>query len=260
LKEEKMITGGLGRALTEALIRPTKKPIWYAVRALTGIRIQMTTRYLDGTMFAASFRAPVDRIGERLPSPKCKPVEVSPGFASVLIMANEFRHVDVLYPYNEVAIAIPTYLDLKQTGPQINVLWYLHLPVSTEDARWGGVENYGFPKYVAEIRINSDPPECRLTDKGREILTLKVKKLETSFQEWAVSNVTIRNGKLIRSTLEIAGQRGIDETAGGGLLSFGDHPIAEEMNQLQVERSSFRHEYCPKVEAILEPGKELRIE
>jgi hypothetical protein len=89
LKEGKtMNNGALGRALSEALVRPTKKPIWYAVHALTGIRIQMTTRYLDGTMFAASFRAPVDRIRERLPSPRLKPVEVSPGFASVFIGAN----------------------------------------------------------------------------------------------------------------------------------------------------------------------------
>jgi hypothetical protein len=159
-----------------------------------------------------------------------------------------------------VAIAIPAHLDLGHTEPQIHALWYLHLPVSTEDARWGGVENYGFPKFVAEIRINSDPPECRLTDEGHGILTLKVRKLEASFQEWAVSNVMMQGGKLIRSTLGIAGQRGMDETAGGGSLSFGDHPMAEKMNQLQVELSSFRHEYCPKVEATLGPGKELRIE
>ena len=52
-----MLRGALGRALTEAVVRPAKKPIWYAVHALTGKRIQITTRYLDGTMFAASFRA-----------------------------------------------------------------------------------------------------------------------------------------------------------------------------------------------------------
>jgi hypothetical protein len=254
-----MIRGALKRAITEAVIRPTKKPVWYAVHALTGIRIQMTTRYLDAMMFAASFRAPMERIRKVLPSPRLIPVEVSPGFAAVFIGANEFRHVDVLYPYNEVAMAIPIYLNLGNKGPQVPAMWYLHLPVSTEDGRWGGVENYGFPKFVAEIRINSDFPECRLLHKGREILTLKVRRVETSLQEWDINNVTMKDGKLIRSTFSIRGQRGIDETAGGGSLTYGDHPIAAEMDQLQVELSSFRHEYCPKVEATLEPGRELRI-
>ena len=84
--------------------------------------------------------------------------------------------------------------------------------------------------------------------------------METSFQEWAVTNVTIRDGKLIRSTFGISGQKGTDESPGGGSLKLGDHPIAEEMSQMQVELSSFRHEYCPRVEAILGPATELRTQ
>jgi hypothetical protein len=157
-------------------------------------------------------------------------------------------------------MAIPISLDLGNTVPQVPALWYLHLPVSTEDGRWGGVENYGFPKFVAEISINPDLPECRLTHNGREILTLKVRKVKTALQKWDISNITMRDGKLIRSTFSIRGQRGIDETPRGGSLSYGDHPIAQEMDQLQVEVSSFRHEYSPQVEATLEPGKEVRIQ
>ena len=90
------------RVLAEVVARPTKKPIWYAVRALTGIRIQMTTRYFDGTMLVASFRAPLDKIRERLPSSRLTPIEVSPGFASVL--AGIVLGIFTLQVYNQTHV------------------------------------------------------------------------------------------------------------------------------------------------------------
>ena len=58
--------------ISEAIIKPIKKPVWYTVHSLTGIRMQMTTRYIDGSMFNASFRVPLDKIRAILPSPICR--------------------------------------------------------------------------------------------------------------------------------------------------------------------------------------------
>jgi len=246
--------------INEAIIRPIKKPVWYAVHSLTGIRMQMTTRFIDCSMFNASFRVPLDKVRTFLPSPKLLPIECYPGVAEILIHANEFRHVDILYPYNEVAIAIPVSYQIGSKTKISSGLWYLHLPVSTEDACWPGVENYGYPKFVAEIEFDysSDTPLCNLMHKGNKILTIKVKALNTLFQEWESDNITMKDGRLIHSSFCVKGQRGIDETQGGASISFGDHPIAEELQSLLMEFTSFRHSYMPKVEAILSIGREIK--
>ena len=45
------------RTIAQRLLRPIKKPIWHAVHALAGTRMQMSTHYLDAFMFGAGFRA-----------------------------------------------------------------------------------------------------------------------------------------------------------------------------------------------------------
>ena len=250
----------INRIISEFIIRPIKKPVWYAVHSLTGIRMQMTTRILDGSMFSASFRVPFNKAKKLMPSPKISPIEYSPGFAEIIIQANEFRHIDILYPYNEVAVAIPISYHIGSKNSISSGLWYLHLPVSTEDARWGGVENYGFPKFVAEIEFDSNinTQQCTVTHNGGNILTIKAKTIDTQFQEWKYDNITMNDGRLLHSSLSVKGQKGIDETVGGAIISFGDHPIAEELQSLEMGFTSFRHAYMPKIQAILSIAHEIK--
>jgi len=113
--------------INELIIRPIKKPVWYAVHSLTGMRMQMATRILDGSMFSASFRVPLDKVNQLMPSPKISPIEHSPGLAEILILVNQFRHIDILYPYNEVAVAIPIYYQIGSKNSISSGLWYLHV-------------------------------------------------------------------------------------------------------------------------------------
>lgn len=143
----------LNQIVTESVFRPLKKPIWYTVHALTGIRMQMPAYYIDGSMFSASFQAPVDKVQLLLPSSKLSPVECSIGKGEILILTNEFRHIDILYPYNEVAITIPVSYQPGEGIPSLLGMWYLHMPVTTEDARWPGVENLGVSQICCENTI-----------------------------------------------------------------------------------------------------------
>ena len=88
--------------VTERILRPIKKPVWYVVHAVSGIRMQMPTHYFDASMVNASFRVPIEKVKGLLPCPELVPLECAPEFAEILIAANEFRHMDILYPYNEV--------------------------------------------------------------------------------------------------------------------------------------------------------------
>ncbi|MFO7671721.1 MAG: acetoacetate decarboxylase family protein [Bacteroidales bacterium] len=246
--------------VAERIIRPLKRPVWYKVHSLTGLRMQMATHIHDAFMFSASFRAPLEKVRERIPSPKLMPIECSPGMTEIIVQANEFRHIDILYPYNEVAISVPVSYQTGSNPTPSSGFWYLHLPVSTEDGRWGGVENYGYPKFVAEIEfdLSSDYPQCTLRHNGNIIFTLKVKALPTLFKEWKYDNITMRDGRLLHSSLSVKGQRGMDEMPGGASISFGDHPIALELQSLKMESRSFRHEYMPEAEAILSVGREIK--
>ncbi len=42
--------------VAERIIRPLKRPVWYAVHSLTGLRIQMATHTHDAFMFSSSLR------------------------------------------------------------------------------------------------------------------------------------------------------------------------------------------------------------
>jgi hypothetical protein len=239
--------------VTERILRPIKKPVWYVVHAVSGIRMQMPTHYFDASMFNASFRVPLEKVKGLLPCPEIVPLECAPEFAEILIAANEFRHMDILYPYNEVDIAIPVSYGPTKNKVVASALWHLHLPVSTEDARWPGVQNYGFPKFVCQIDISHTAvsSQCVLMHEHRKVLSLSVKKVDTTYARWEVRNVTLRSGRVILSVFSAQGQKGVDQSPGGASLSFGDHPIAEQLGALRIESTSFRHECMPKAEGTL---------
>lgn len=247
------------RVVSEWILRPIKKPMWYAVHALSGIKMQMPTHYFDASMFSAGFRVPLSEAKNLLPCPELAPLESAPGFAEILVEANEFRHMDILYPYNEVDIAIPVSYGPTKNTVVASALWHLYLPVSTEDARWPGVENYGFPKFVCEIDINrtAGSAQCVWMHEHRKVLSISVKKVDTTFARWEVRNITLRNGRLIHSVFSAQGQKGVDQSPGGGSVSFGDHPIAEQLQALNIETTSFRHEYIPTAEGTLSIGLEM---
>ena len=59
------------------------------------------------------------------------------------------------------------------------------LPVTTERARIGGVEMYGYPKFLADIVFvdEGNMLACTLSEGGKDILTLKGRKLKTGTEK-----------------------------------------------------------------------------
>ncbi|MBN1387594.1 MAG: hypothetical protein JW965_04060 [Bacteroidales bacterium] len=113
---------------------------------------------------------------------------------------------------------------------------------------------------MSEINIDftAEGASCHWLHDKRRVLTLSVKKLDTTFTQWEVKNITLRNGRLIQSIFNGQGQKGVDQSPGGGSVSFGDHPIAEQLLALNVETRSFRHEYIPVAEGTLGIAIELQ--
>jgi hypothetical protein len=251
--EEQMKGRGTVTELWRSVFRRVKKPMWYLVRGLTGVRIAMPIRYLDFAMVGAEFYCSAARARERMPSPRLHPVEPVPGKALVSLMGLYYRHVDILVPYSEFAITIPVAYQSAETGESGPGLYYLHLPVTTEDARWGGVELYGFPKYLADIVFDATKTtcRCRLGVEGREILCLEVMRIATQSQSWYAVNYTVRGDQLVRSEFRAEGQLGEAEDPSAAWVALGDHPVAEELRGLEMELSCVRCQDAPQASAVL---------
>ncbi|HPS93635.1 MAG TPA: acetoacetate decarboxylase family protein, partial [Deltaproteobacteria bacterium] len=146
--------------------------------------------YYDNTAMTAIYTASTDMVRRLLPMPDMYPVEVVKGRALAAFTAFEYRATDI-DPYNEFSISFPITFR-KKNIPGLTVLsmmarryftaYVWQLPVTTERARRGGVDMYGYPKFLADIVFSHEDSMlvCTLSAGGRNILTLKGKKLRTS--------------------------------------------------------------------------------
>jgi len=246
--QERFIAG-----LKNAVVKRIKKPVFYSVYRLTGIRLQHEVHYSDLSMIGAVFNISAPAVKGILPSTKLLPVERAKGVTDIHFVALEYRSIDIVFPYNEFAICIPVIYKINKQSRELQGYYYLYLPVTTEDARWGGVENLGLPKFVAEISfIDTDEiRSCTLNVAGKEVITLKVNKLPTASKSWEFTNFGIRDKKLVKNLFQVRGQGGTSTTAGGATYTLGDHPISENLLALEIGQISVRHDYVPQAQAVL---------
>jgi hypothetical protein len=220
---------------------------------VSGVRVRFPIRYFDSSMIAASFPAPAAKVQEVLPSDKLKPVQVMPGTAAVALAAMEYRHIDGLAPYNEFGVMLPVVYQTADNIPGLPGLYVLHLPVTTEEARWGGVEIYGYPKFIAEISFEDagEMRRCRIRAEGKDIITLEVKKPVSQPQSWELYTYTVKDGQLLRTLIQQQGQIGTSDVRGGASYTLGDHTIAEELRALGMDKTSVLHQYAPQSQSML---------
>jgi hypothetical protein len=139
----------------------------------------------------AHFPAPAGAVRRLLPTQKLKPAQLVPGAAMLSIVAMEYRQITDMAPYNELGGMAPVLYEPGVNIPGLPLLFpdrfrrfglYVHyLPVTTQAAYDFGVEIWGYPKFVAEIRFEEagDVRRCQLRAEGKDILTLQVKKIAT---------------------------------------------------------------------------------
>ena len=237
---------------TLSILRTVKRPVWSAVYSLTGKRLQLPLGIFDLSMFGGSFEANAQAAQARMPSRDLHVIEHAAGKTEVVVLAFDHRAPDLLLPYQEISIGVP----VERQGERGMVL--LHLPVTTEDARWGGVENYGFPKAVHSVRIGQGEGGMRATlhAEGVHVLTLEVGEMIPAAGHMAFQNFTLRgDDRLVASTFDIDGQIARSEAAGGAHLSLGPHAIAAGLRELGVHGRSRSHWYVPKAQGRLSIGR-----
>jgi hypothetical protein len=224
------------------------------------------TFYRDFTGVDLVFLTPARRVLAQLPSRRMKPLRVTRWHAITVISLFEYRDTDI-GPYNEICMSFPITLD-KPAGILLGAMRELnrdlmayiwHLPVTTEIARDLGIEVANYPKFLADIEFNRNNGwlSCHLSEGGHDILTLRVRELDTKPRGHSrVYPITFRDDYILRCE-EILNmpQFGQSQKSADARLELGDHPVADELRGLKLGRL-LRIQYMPHNQAILTPPLE----
>jgi len=226
--------------------------------------------YYDVTTMTAVYTASTKKVRPYLPLPEMHPVEMLPGRCLVAFTAFEYRDTNI-DPYNEVSISIPITFRCRSipgltmmifTLNRCTTIYVWHLPVTTEIARRGGVENYGYPKFIADIVFKRTPGNltCTLAEGGETILTLTGKTLPTRPEKRTrIRSYSLKNGiplvtNIDINPMEFAQSMKLDAAT----LDIGSsHAISRELREIHLSTRSFFYQYMPLNEAILFPPRNL---
>jgi hypothetical protein len=229
------------------LFRYTKRPTWYLVRWLTGKRLAMTTHYHDLSIIRGDFLAPTTKIKQLLPSDELQVMEKQSGMTAVSLFGNHVHQVDYFAPYQEFGVMVPVQYR-NHTG-----FYITHLPVSSNEARWTGVEILGLPKFKASIDFEETGEAycCKVEADDKLIIKFEVHKLETKFEHLDIPILSFRNGQLLQTMWEVEGMIGTDNEHGGATFVLGDHQMATELGGLQLQETSIGRQFSSQAKAVL---------
>lgn len=233
-------------------------------------KVELPILYRRARSISGIFLAPIFRIKELLPSGKLVPVEVLPNRTMMGFSAFEYQDTSI-GPYNEVGITIPVrYLPsrnpvllpaLKMSASLNFDVYVWKLPVTTRIALDAGIEIWGYPKFLAEITFSESPSHlsCHLVEEGREILTLKVRKLKPRLKTFLNFNTyTILGSEILWTTINgFSGGMARSFRPGASKLELGNHPLADLIRELGLSSRALMALYIPELQATL-PAAEKR--
>ena len=171
---------------------------------------------LDAYVFACDRRAAL----AFLPSPQHAPVSLPFDKVLAALMCFEYRATDV-EPYNEVALCLPlAAYGSPLTGNLLSGLFdfarhtmhahILHLPVDTELALEGGVQHFGYPKFLAGISYTNSATMrmCELQDAEQKFLLLRVSRrrnqgIALGRRELRFHSYPVLGGRQLRATFDL---------------------------------------------------------
>ena len=242
---------------------------WKLENEELGLEGKLPVFYFDNTAMTAIFTASTDMVRRLLPRTDMHPVEVWKGRALAAFTAFEYRDSDI-DPYNEFSISFPITFR-KKNIPGLTVLsmmarryftaYVWQLPVTTERARIGGVEMYGYPKFLADIVFADEGSmlACTLSEGGKDILTLKGRKLKTGtekinrFKTYSIKENVPLAANVYMNPREFAKSM----SPKSAQLILGDHEISEKLRTLDLSAKPLFYQYMPMMEAILFGARNL---
>ena len=227
--------------------------------------------YRDAALVGGVFTADLAAARAFMPTP-CHHALSLGGRALVAVHCLEYRQSDI-GPYGEVSIAVAAVHGRAPLVPAARILtailadhYHAHvvaLPVTTEVALWGGLDVFGYPKYLATTEHQESAGEriCRLLDRESGALILEARgarlptrcypQLPGRLRRLELTTYPRLGGATLRARLVINLQEAAFAYGRAHLeLALGAHPRAEVLRRLRLGRQ-LQHLYAPRCQAIL---------
>ena len=226
--------------------------------------------YYNIAWIAGIYTASTVKIRQLLPVSKFEPIELYPGRCLVAIAFFDYKELDH-EPYRETSISFLVRYR-KRTVPVIDVLsmvrskvfpsYIWKLPVTSEYHCSGGVELYGYPKFMADIDFNMNETlvECTLSASDQMIVKLTGNVLPVSvghqmrFLTYTGEEGTLIMANAIVNPLQYAESRRKRDLS----LKIGsEHEICETLRFIKISLHPLLYQFCPRGESILFPGRNI---
>jgi hypothetical protein len=207
--------------------------------------IDLPAKYYRDDCFIGFFSADAGAVRDVLPSGDLHPALWPGGRAAVAIVA--FNYLDTgLVRYGEIGICpVCTYgrpappllpLLLEDRYPGFGA-FVLHLPVTSLVARDGGRVVWGYAKFVADMDFEKRPAyqRVRLAEGGAHILTLTVQQRGLPLKDnRPMVTYSVHGGQVLRTVIPSRAVYQLGFLPGSGTLELGDHPVADQLRDLDL--------------------------
>jgi len=221
--------------------------------------------YFRDDFFALFFTADKEKVRAALPSDSLYPVALG---NRAFVGIGAYNYIDTsIGPYGEVGVVVPVVygrkpvpvlpllLESKYSGFGMVVL---HLPVTTLVARDAGRGQWGYPKFTSDMRFVITPEfmECRLSEGGRHIFTLRVTRRGIPIPDKRpLITYTVEGGNLIKTTVPQKAIFRVCFTPRGSFLELGDHEVADSLRELGISTRPIQSRYALERFGILPAGE-----
>ncbi len=228
---------------------------------------ELPALYFRDDAFALFYTVDAHRAKQLLPSDKLHPVLLSGKKALAGIVA--FNYIDTsIGPYGEVGMIIPVVYGpkppvmllpavLESRFPGFGAL-VLHLPVTNTLARDAGRGEWGYTKFIADMRFDITPEfmRCRLTDGDQPILTMQVGRTGLVLKDKKpLVTYSVRNGELIKTVIPQVATYRQALAPREAHLELGNHPMADTFRSLGPSARPLFSRYYLERHAILPAGE-----
>jgi hypothetical protein len=200
--------------------------------------IDLPIQYRDGSLLLLMYRVDAARAASVLPD-ALEPMLVF-GKAVVVVAAFEYRDTSI-GPYGELGIGVQT----QKTGTSPSLvtylrnprlqdqqgLWVVNLPVTTEAARAGGVDIWGYPKYVTTMETVFQPDSVRFK-LGSELEIQMKSGMGVSMKATPFVTFTKKDGRFLRTITELHSSMKFGGAGSVRIERLGDGPTTATLDKL----------------------------
>jgi hypothetical protein len=226
--------------------------------------VDLPILYRDGSLLTLLYR--VDPTAARALIPDAFEPMIIFGKALVVVAAFEYRD-STIGPYGELGVGI----QVKQKGTNPSLATYLrnprlqeeqaifvvNLPVTTEAARAGGVEIWGYPKYVTPMKTEFSAKSVRF-GLGSELEITMQSGAGLTMKGVPFVTFTQKDGRWLRTIIEVAHSVKFGGASTVKIARLGDGPTTATMEKLGLfALTPWAAQRTDRLRAELPAGKDV---